>query len=162
MKKKNNKGFTLVELLAALVILGLLVAIAAPNVVGMMQRTKLNNYIDDAKKLKSLAEYKFRGDTSITRPTSGQCIKITMNYLGTTEFTHAPNGGAYDPNLSYVVIEYNSNMYKYSVQLVEKEENNKYSGINLTDYSNLTGDSKYEYIKTRQNDFETKNCITNY
>ena len=38
--KKNNKGFTLVELLAALVILGVLAVLALPTVVNMMGNSR--------------------------------------------------------------------------------------------------------------------------
>ena len=79
MKKVNKKGFTLVELLATLVILGLLTVIAAPNIIGILTNTKLNTYISDANKLQTLAEYKFRSDSKITRPGDGQCVILTMN-----------------------------------------------------------------------------------
>lgn len=128
IKKMSKKGFTLVELLAALVILGLLTAIAAPNVISIVQRTKLNTYVEDGIKLSTLAEYKFKGDTSITRPASGKCIVMSMSFLGTSEFKNPPYGGEYDPKKSFVVIRKNGNNYEYYVQIIEKKDS-KYSGI---------------------------------
>ena len=80
--KFNRQGFTLVELLAALVILGLLMVVAAPNVLGILNRNKSEIYIEDAKKLVSRAEYVMRGDTSISKPTGtgANCIAFSLGY----------------------------------------------------------------------------------
>ena len=37
---KNNKGFTLVELLAVIIILGIILAIAIPNIQNIIQQTR--------------------------------------------------------------------------------------------------------------------------
>ena len=57
--KLNKKGFTLIELLAAMVILAAIMVIAVPNVMGILNNSKADAYVEDAKKLLSLAEYKF-------------------------------------------------------------------------------------------------------
>ena len=56
MKKINNKGFTLVEVLAVLVILSAIMAIALPSITSSMERNKSKQ--DDSKKqmLASFAE----------------------------------------------------------------------------------------------------------
>ena len=145
MKKINKKGFTLVELLATLVILGLLTVIAAPNIIGILTNTKLNTYISDANKLQTLAEYKFRSDSKITRPGDGQCVILTMNYLGTSEFKNPPYGGEYDYNNSYVVIRKSGNEYKYYVQIIEDIKKND-AGV-VTEYGGITQIIKSEIKK---------------
>lgn len=45
---KNNKGFTLVEILAMLLVLGIIVAITIPNITGILSGQKENVYIEDA------------------------------------------------------------------------------------------------------------------
>ena len=42
--KKNNKGFTLVELLAVIVILAIIMAFAMPNIYKVINKNKENNY----------------------------------------------------------------------------------------------------------------------
>ncbi|MBR6949270.1 MAG: type II secretion system protein [Bacilli bacterium] len=154
MKKVNKKGFTLVELLATLVILGLLTVIAAPNIIGILTNTKLNTYISDANKLQTLAEYKFRSDSKITRPQDGQCIVLTMNYLGTSEFKNPPYGGTYSTDKSFVVIKGEKNAqgaleYKYYVQIIEEiKTGTEYGGIKQTIKSEIKKENNVDLVET--------------
>lgn len=45
---KNNKGFTLVEIIVVLVILAILAAIAVPSVIGYVDEAKKSRYIQEA------------------------------------------------------------------------------------------------------------------
>ena len=57
----NQKGFTLMELLATIVILSIIMLIAVPNVINTLDKNKRSfTYVEDAKKMITLAEYKFR------------------------------------------------------------------------------------------------------
>lgn len=166
--KQKKKGFTLVELLAALVILGLLTMIAAPNILGILQNTKLNTYARDAEKLVTTAEYKFRSDTSVTKPANGKCIIMNMKYLGSGEFKSAPFGGSYTysgPDKNPRTKDYDTELnnfvvirrvdsggtisYEYHVQLVEYiYSKTKFSGVALTRYSNVKEKAPIDYVNT--------------
>lgn len=126
----NNKGFTLVELLATISLLAVLMLIAVPNIIGVVNKNKNKTYVEDAKKLVALAEYKVRA-VSTYKPGNGSYKCITMNELGTGDFdTTAPNGGKYDSNLSYVRVSMtNDGSLEYKVTIVEKKNDNTYIGI---------------------------------
>lgn len=50
-KKMNNKGFSLVELIVVITILGVLVGIAIPQFLGYVDRTKRNSDIKNAQEI---------------------------------------------------------------------------------------------------------------
>ena len=140
--KLSNKGFTLIELLAAMVILAAIMLIAVPNIMGILSNSRANTYVEDAKKLLSLAEYEFRGTSTIERPAKGSCIAMSLQYLDNSELENAPNGGAYNKTKSYVTITNvatgaERNKYEYSVTLVEDMDGGETRGVPLMTYSDL-------------------------
>lgn len=153
--KLNKKGFTLVELLAAMVILAAIMVIAVPNVMGILNNSRANAYVEDAKKLISLAEYKFRSDnTSVKRPDKGgHCIVMTLGYLDNSELENAPNNGAYDKEKSFVIIKNagvsgGKNEYVYYVQIVENlEKGGGTRGIPIKSYGDLYGEEAKNLVK---------------
>ncbi len=128
----NKKGFTLIELLATILILALLMLVAVPNVMSTIDKNKKDTYIEDAKKMITLAEYEIRSDTSIELPTEGNCIVILLGSLDLTDFNEGPEGGNYNLDESYVVIGRTGNTYEYAATLVEIYDENNKRGINLT------------------------------
>jgi type IV pilus assembly protein PilA len=55
---KNKKGFTLVELLAVIVILAIILAIAIPGISGIINSAKKGSFESDAKMIVTGIEYK--------------------------------------------------------------------------------------------------------
>lgn len=132
--KKN--GFTLIELLATILILALIMLIAVPNVMSTIDKNKQDTYVEDAKKMITLAEYKIRSDTSIPLPTSGNCIIVPLNSLDLSDFNEGPEGGSYDLENSYVLVARNGNSYLYYATIVENYDGSK-RGIPLTSRNEL-------------------------
>lgn len=138
---KNSKGFTLVELLAAVVILGIMTAFSVPSIMKVITNNRDKTYREDAKKMVTLAESRIRSG-NVVKLAKEECMIITMNGLKSGEFKKAPNGGEYDKNESFVLVKRTLNntksmpQYEYYVYLVEKYGDNRYRGINLQQISN--------------------------
>lgn len=141
----NNKGYTLVELLAVFVVLGVLLAVTIPNIVGITTANRAQTYADDAKKFKNAVEYRFRGDSTIEKPQNeGDCIIANLKYVAGNEYENPPYGGEYLMDYSYVIMAKKDRQYKYYVQLIEKlPENEGYRGIKLDLITSLDGE-KYQ------------------
>ena len=137
--KKNKNGFTLVELLAAIVILGIISVFAFPVITRMIESSRNKMYVNDAKKLISRAEYQMKAsNTVIQKPDPGDVIVISMAYLGAKEFDSAPNGGEYNEDQSYVVIKNVAGQLEASVTIIENlPKEGGYKGLKLISYENL-------------------------
>ena len=56
MKKLSKKGFTLVELLAVIVVLAILVLLAMPRVTSMMEKARQNSFTVEANEIQKVAQ----------------------------------------------------------------------------------------------------------
>ena len=136
----NKKGFTLVELLAMMVVLGIIMVTIIPNIVGISNSNRLQTYAEDAKKFKSIVEYKMRSDNTYMRPSSTHCVAYTLENVAGSEFDKGPYGGTYLTSASYVVISMSSDEYKYFVQLIEQLPNGDgYRGFALRSIESIEG-----------------------
>lgn len=141
---KNSKGFTLIELIAAITILGIIMLVAIPNIMSVSIKSKNRTYLNDANKLVTLVKYRFESDATIDKPTGNKCLRIQLKNLDQTELQKGPENGKYDVNQSYVVVKYNSDenvkTYEYYVQIKEVYgSDNNVKGIPLTLYDNILG-----------------------
>ena len=142
----NERGFTLVELMATILIIGVVMAITIPNVTGIFNQGKLTTYGEDAKKLRNTAEYLYRGDSSIDRLVdNGDCIVFSFKYLDNDEFK-PPYGGYYLDTKSFVVVKKENNRLRYFVQLLEFLPEGGVRGYKLTDVLNLDGSGYMDKI----------------
>ena len=141
----NKKGFTLIELLATITILALILMVAVPNVMSTIDKNKKNAYVEDAKKMITLAEYELRSNSSIETPKPGYCVVFLMNSLDLTDISEGPEGGNYNLTQSYVVISNKSGTYEYAATLVEEYDGAK-RGLPLTTREKLTQEGAMRYV----------------
>jgi len=150
----NRKGFSLVELIAMIVILGVLMVITVPNIAGILKNNKENIVTEDINKMVSNAKNKFNTKQAKYPGYEDQCVIMTLSYVdNNNDLKVGLNGGTYSQGESFVVIrkekERNgSYTYRYYVRLVEEIE--RPSGIQkyevpLTEHNELSSNSK-EYL----------------
>ena len=98
MKKKNINAFTLVELLAVIVILAVILVIAVPQVLDVIDTTKVGSLESSAKLIASTAEKKYAEFLALGKDTSTiKCkdvSKLNDKDYGTCTIKFDENGKA--------------------------------------------------------------------
>jgi type IV pilus assembly protein PilA len=115
--KMNKKGFTLVELLAVIVILAVILVIAIPNVLSIIDKSRKDSTVSTAKMMVKAAQLKIaNGD--FAAPSLAKSTLAKMSALGLDNVTKDADGGSYTDATSYVLISNESGVIKYAVQIV--------------------------------------------
>lgn len=142
--KVNKYGFTLVELLAVLVVLYIIMGIAIPNVVSTLDKSKKETYISDAKKF--LTQAKTELSNTINKPAAGEIVRINLSCIDNQDLTKDPNGNAYSEDDSFVIIVRKDEELVYYVNLVAYSENQNNRGIRLISKKSLDDDGKLKTV----------------
>ncbi len=95
---RNKKGFTLVELLAVIVILGILAGVAILTISNILVDTRKDAFVANARVAIDAA----RNDYLINNPTKFRWTLEELNELLEKDLVNTPFGGAYS-SYSYVV-----------------------------------------------------------
>ncbi|MDD4036334.1 MAG: type II secretion system protein [Bacilli bacterium] len=113
---KTKKGFTLVELLAVIVILAVILTIAVPNVMKIVEKQKGKSFESTAAMMISAAKNQAASNNTYLPP-EGECSVIMFSILDLDNADKDVDGSAYDQTNSYVAIANNGGNYKYYVTL---------------------------------------------
>lgn len=156
----NKKGFTLVELLAVISILSIILLIAVPNVISIIDRNRKETYIEDAKRFVSLVEYKLGSDPSLVLPTSTSSIVIVkLSFLEDTELDVDPEGNTYSDSKSFVAIRLVDSTYHYYVTLVgEDNSGNITRGVELVASTSLNNTKRTNFVQKDLPDYLVDNA----
>ena len=74
MKKINSKGFTLVELLAVIVIMGILMMVAIPSVTRTIENSRKDTFVDIAKSYANAARTQWTADGLMCNSPTGTVV----------------------------------------------------------------------------------------
>src|SRR5271169_2149822 len=85
MKKRNKKGFTLIELLIVVAIIGIIVAIAIPNLLNAIQRAKQKRTMGDMR----------------TAGTAAEAYAVDFNHYPAAAGYTAPSGLSVPPTVTF-------------------------------------------------------------
>ena len=135
--RRKNSGFTMIELLTAVVILGIMMGLAVPNVLKILNNSRNRTYVDDAVRLATTMDSRLRSDNMIMIPAINSCIMANLTYLDNNTFENAPYGGKYDEDKSFVVAKRQSDGYNFYVRLIEETKTGTYRGVDLAEVSKL-------------------------
>ena len=110
---KNNKGFTLVETIAVIIILGVVLSIAVPSITNVVKSTNKNRMISDAETFISEVKEYVESDTIGNTPKDKKYKLVNIK----SKLSKSPYGGNYNMESSFVIINNNS----YTVCLTDGE-----------------------------------------
>ncbi len=141
----NRKGFTLIELILVIGIIGVILAFAIPNVTGTLQRNKKDQMIEDAKDMVEKARNYVLMNNSCDN--SNNPVKLRLQDLDSrNEILTSPYGKDYDRINSYVKVECSKEGNVFSVYLTDGTMVLSNSNNAPVESSLLNSDEKYTYV----------------
>ncbi len=85
MKKLNEKGFTLVELLAVIVVLAIIMVLTVPSVLSSMNSARQSSFLIYAGKMLEAAQGKYQSESLLTTPST--CYNLSaLSGNGSTQY----------------------------------------------------------------------------
>lgn len=99
MKKRNNKGFTLIELLIVVAIIGIIVAIAIPNLLNAIQRAKQKRTMGDMRTAGTAAEA-YAVDFNHYPAAAGYSVPSGLSFPSTTFGAPAPSPSGFNAQVA--------------------------------------------------------------
>ncbi len=104
--KMNRKGFSLVELLAMMVVISILMVIAVPNIVGILKNSREDQGLEDVNNLINGAKAKISSKQAANPKETDACVIMTLGFIDTANnITTGQNDKDYNRKESIVIIK---------------------------------------------------------
>ncbi|WLD92248.1 type II secretion system protein [Alkalihalobacillus sp. AL-G] len=116
---KSERGFTLVELLATIVILGIIAAIAVPAIGNIMENSKKEAHLANAEQIIEAARLKVTSDGGTSDADITLNELVTAGFLSSIPKVPGDDSNSYHKDESKVVISKDGNQVIYSVLLTD-------------------------------------------
>ena len=142
----QDQGFTLVELLAVIVVLGIVLLIAIPNILNIINKTKEGAYERQKELIVNAAKKYVMSNMDSIEWTDDEAIitlaKLQEEGLLSTALKNSRTGDKFDPNQTIVTITRIGNQYTYTYSvaepsfecgdtLVDKRDGNEYATVKI-------------------------------
>lgn len=136
----NQKGFTLVEVIAMMVVLSVLMLIAIPNISGIIKNNREGIGVEDINKMVGNAQQRMETGRA-KHPSLNNCVVMNLKYIDNNDdFKQGLNGGEYDKLESVIIVtkkkisgSTSTSKYKYYIRLVESKNSLTYV-VDYVDY----------------------------
>jgi len=133
----NKKGFTLVELLAVILLVTVIAGLAVPNVMSSINNSKRNTFLLDAKRMIAKAEYFVSSNRNDrTQIQSGGKVYTFSDLNEKAEFLKDADGGSYEAE-TFVYVFYSNSKFQYCACILGSKKRITGSS-NTCSYGNTT------------------------
>ena len=136
----NKKAFTMVELIVIMIIIGVILIFALPNVTSTLERNKKDVMINDAKDFVEKTKNCINFNKASCPNSTGTYSLETVD--SRKEIKESPFGNEYNRASSVVQVSKVGNTYEYKITLYDDEYK-----INSKTIDQLNSDNKYKFVE---------------
>lgn len=120
----NRKGFTLIELIAVVVIMAIIALLATPNIIGLLEKGKKEEFVADAKEFISKASYQYRSE-KFNKDNQNEGQTYDIGNIKGVDSEDTENGPWGKPYTGEVIIGNDGGKITYKITLSTQDRSDK-------------------------------------